>query len=87
MIWLWLWPIGMSIAAFVVFARDKRLARTGARRVPETTLLSLAILGGSPGALLAMLFCRHKTQKPPFAVGVPLILLVHAAIVWLLYHA
>ena len=85
--WLWIWPICMSIAAFIAFARDKRLAQTGARRIPETTLLSLAILGGSPGALLGMLFCHHKTQKPPFAVGVPIILLVHAALVWVLYHA
>ena len=72
---LWLWPIAMSVAAFLAFARDKRLAQTGARRIPETTLLSLAILGGSPGALLGMVLCRHKTKKPAFAVGVPVILL------------
>ena len=86
MSWLWLWPITMSVAAFIVFARDKALAKAGERRIPETTLLSLAILGGSPGALLGMLICHHKTKKAPFAVGVPVILLVHAALVWVLSH-
>lgn len=84
--WVWLWPGLMSIAAFVAMARDKRLARRGERRIPETTLLSLAILGGSPGALLGMLLFRHKTRHPAFSVGLPVILLVHIAIIWMLYH-
>ena len=84
--WVWLWPGLMSIASFAAMARDKRLARQGERRIPETTLLSLAILGGSPGALLGMLLFRHKTRHPAFSVGLPVILLVHIAIIWMLYH-
>ncbi len=82
--WFWLWPILMSIAAFWAMARDKALAKAGARRIPESTLLSLAVLGGGPGALLAMLLCRHKTRKLPFALGLPLIALVQAAVIWML---
>jgi uncharacterized membrane protein YsdA (DUF1294 family) len=64
-----------------VFALDKGLARRGARRVSERTLLGLAACFGAPGALLAMRTVRHKTQKPRFRFGVPLLLLAQAAAV------
>jgi len=78
--WLWLWPLGLSVAAFWAMARDKALARQGRWRIQETTLLSLAVLGGGAGALLAMLLLRHKLRKRAFALGLPVITLVQAAI-------
>ena len=49
------------------FWQDKQKARTGDRRVPESSLLGLALIGGSPGALLARHVFRHKTRKEPFS--------------------
>lgn len=57
-----------SLLAFAAFGLDKRAARRGARRTPESTLLLLALLGG-PGALAAMRAFRHKTRKPRFALA------------------
>ena len=37
-----------------------------ARRVPERTLLNLALIGGAPGAVAAQQMLRHKTRKEPF---------------------
>ena len=66
----------MNILLFVCMGRDKAAARRGARRTPETTLLALAVIGGSLGGLLGMLLFRHKTRKIAFRIGFPLILIV-----------
>jgi uncharacterized membrane protein YsdA (DUF1294 family) len=51
---------------FVRFWQDKQRSRTGGRRISESDLLGLALIGGSPAALLARHFLRHKTRKQPF---------------------
>ena len=74
----------MSLVTLIAFALDKSAARGGRRRVPERTLQLLALLGGWPGALLAMPVFRHKRRKGSFVAIVVLIVLVHVAIIALL---
>lgn len=63
--------LALSATTFVVFWMDKRRARAGKWRISERTLLTLSILGGWPGAMLAMHFVRHKTRTRKFTLGVP----------------
>lgn len=58
--------LAINLFAFAAFWFDKRAAIRGEWRVRESTLLLIAFLGGSSGALLAQQVFRHKTRKQPF---------------------
>ena len=53
---------------------DKIKARKNKWRIPEASLLWIAVLGGSLGVICGMRLFRHKTLHPKFSIGVPLIL-------------
>lgn len=57
----------INLAAFAAFGIDKARAERGAWRVQESTLLGLALLGGTPGAYAGRKVFRHKTRKQPFS--------------------
>ena len=78
--YLLIYLIIINIITFIVYAWDKRKAKKGAWRTPESTLLLLAAVGGSVGALLAMYMLRHKTNHKKFFLGVPAILIAQLAI-------
>ena len=70
----------MNLLAFVLYGVDKLKAKKGAWRIPEATLLLVAFLGGSLGALLGMEVFRHKTKHAKFRILVPLFLILHIAL-------
>ena len=75
----------INASAMLVMLADKLAARKNLWRIPERTLLALAILGGSVGALLAMYAFRHKTRHLKFSLGLPVILALQIALViWIL---
>lgn len=59
----------INSAAFLVYALDKAQAMAGGWRIPESTLLLFALLGGWPGAWAAQRIFRHKTRKTAFQVA------------------
>jgi len=71
----------VNLGGFVAFGVDKKKSQRAKWRIPETTLMTFALLGGSPGCLLAMNLFRHKTQKPLFYIGIPAILIVEVLFV------
>lgn len=68
------WVVTVSAAGLLLMAHDKRAARRGQWRVPERVLMSVGLLGGTPGLITAMWLLRHKTRKPAWALGLPLLL-------------
>ena len=70
----------MNIAGFAVMGADKSKAKKGAWRIPEKTLFIVSAVGGSIGTLAGMYAFRHKTKHWYFVVGMPAILIVHAAL-------
>ena len=83
----------MSIITFLTFVTDKNYAEQGVWRTKEKTLLILTLLGGTPGALLAMNQFRHKTRKVSFISKFIVVVVLQIAVVigiWFLvnyFHA
>ncbi len=83
---LMIYLVIINVIAFLTFGADKRRARRDKRRVRESTLFLLAVLGGSIGALLGMYVFRHKTRHWYFCVGIPAILILQIALPILISH-
>ena len=73
---LLLYLLIINAAGFLLMLVDKFKARRNLWRIPERTLMGVALLGGSVGSLLGMYAVRHKTQHPKFTIGIPVILAV-----------
>ena len=72
--------LAINAVAFFAYGIDKLKARKGWWRIPEATLLLLAIIGGSIGAWLGMKVWHHKTMHRKFQYGLPVILLLQLAL-------
>ena len=78
----------VNIVAFAAYGIDKRKAQKGKWRIPESTLLLLALFGGAIGALLGMRMFHHKTKHRKFKILVPLFLVLQLAVAgWLIYRS
>ena len=76
--------IFINIVTFLVYGIDKWKAKQGSWRISEATLLMLAVIGGTIGALFGMQVWRHKTMHLKFKYGLPLILLAQIALMYLI---
>ena len=78
--------IAVNTLTFIVYGIDKWKAKQGSWRISEATLLTLAVIGGSIGALLGMKIWHHKTMHKKFKYGLPLILLAQIILVYFSIH-
>ena len=69
---------------FASMGLDKAKAKAGAWRIPEKTLLTIAVIGGSTGVWIGMELFRHKTKHWYFKYGVPAILMLEIGAVFYL---
>ena len=74
----------VNAIAFLLMLVDKQKARKKLWRIPESTLLLSAAIGGSIGSIAGMYTFRHKTKHLKFTLGLPAILITQIAILFLL---
>ena len=77
--------LGINAVTFIVDGIDKYKAKKARWRIPEATLLLLAVLGGSIGAWMGMKVWHHKTKHKKFKYGIPAILLIQIALMTYLH--
>lgn len=72
----------MSLISIVVCIYDKKISKKNRveLRIPEKVLLLLSALGGSVAMFITMLITRHKTKHVKFMLGIPVIMVIQAAI-------
>lgn len=76
----------INVIAFISMYIDKQRAIKHKWRIQESTLIGLAILGGSIGSYLGMKNFRHKTKHLKFTLGIPFIILCQITlIIFLIY--
>ena len=77
--------LAINVVTFIVYGIDKYKAKKAKWRIPEATLLLLAVLGGSIGAWMGMKVWHHKTMHKKFKYGIPAILLIQIALMTYLH--
>lgn len=78
---LCLYLLIINALGLLIMLADKEKAKKHRWRIPESTLLTVAALGGSVGCYAGMRLFHHKTRKPKFYIGVPVIFAVQVLIV------
>lgn len=73
----------INIVTFIIYGIDKYKAKKGKWRIPENSLIGLAIIGGSIGAYLGMRVWHHKTMHMKFKYGIPLIIVIQLVIAYM----
>ena len=81
------YAIIMNIVGFALMGIDKHKAKKRAFRIPEATLFTVALIGGSIGSILGMYIFRHKTRHRSFVYGMPAILILQVILIALILMA
>ena len=78
--------IAVNLIAFILYGADKKRAKKREWRISEKTLIGIAVIGGSVGAILGMHVFHHKTRHWYFRYGLPVILIIQLLLAWFLYN-
>lgn len=77
---LCLYLLIINALGLLIMLADKEKAKKHLWRIPESTLLTVAVLGGSVGCYAGMRVFHHKTRKPKFYIGIPVIFAVQVLV-------
>ena len=74
--------LAINIFAFILMGYDKKLAQTKQRRISEKALLTSAIIGGSVGSGIGILYFRHKTAKKSYLLKFWMIVVIQIIVIY-----
>lgn len=83
--WVAIYLLVVNVLSFLMYGLDKLRAKKDKWRIPEKTLIMVAVIGGSVGAFLGMQTFRHKTKHLKFTIGVPVIFVLQIVAVWYIW--
>lgn len=79
--------LAINLIAFLAYGIDKLKAKKNMWRIPEATLIWMAVVGGSIGAIIGMKVWHHKTLHKKFKFGIPAIIIIQIALIgYLTYY-
>lgn len=67
----------ISCISFLLMYIDKQKAIKREWRIPESTLMTISLIGGAVGTYLGMYTFRHKTKHTKFTIGVPICIVIN----------
>ena len=73
--------LAMGIIGFIMTVYDKGAAKKGRHRISERALMLEALFGGAVGMYITMHLIRHKTQHKKFMIGLPVMIVLHIAVI------
>lgn len=79
---LFIYSLTLNVVSLLLFTIDKIKSKRGMWRTPERMLFLSAVLGGSVGALAGIFLLRHKSRKPLFKIGVPIVFVIQIALLY-----
>ena len=77
----------VNLATFFAYGIDKQKAKNNSWRIPEKTLVLMALFFGGFGAFSGMHFFRHKTKHPKFYLLIPIFTIVQFIILILVFKS
>lgn len=82
---VWIYLAAVNIIGFSLMLMDKRKSKAGTKRIRETALFRITAIGGGIGTITAMFAARHKTKKWYFRLFFPLITVINACSLYIVY--
>lgn len=76
-----IYMVVINVITFLVMGIDKWKAKHGSWRIQEAALFTFVIFGGGIGGNIGMYFFHHKTKKPKFVFGFPIITILEIAFI------
>ena len=73
--------LSINLIGILIMLIDKKKAIKGSWRIPEKSLLIVAMMGGAIGTMIGMYWFRHKTKKLRFTIGFPVILITEIVLI------